>query len=113
MPGEVHSDSQHVPFCLLSPASNSSLVLSTLGMLPPLPVKPLLVPSKFHLISLPTPLIHQETLFMKKMLNKHHLPFTVGEGDGTRLQYSCLENPMDGGAWWAGGSMGSLGVGHN
>ena len=23
------------------------------------------------------------------------------EGDGTPLQYSCLENPMDGGAWWA------------
>ena len=25
----------------------------------------------------------------------------VGEGDGTPLQYSCLENPMDKGAWWA------------
>ena len=24
-----------------------------------------------------------------------------GEGDGTPLQYSCLENPMDGGAWQA------------
>ena len=24
-----------------------------------------------------------------------------GEGNGTTLQYSCLENPMDGGAWWA------------
>ena len=24
-----------------------------------------------------------------------------GEGDGTPLQYSCLENPRDGGAWWA------------
>ena len=23
----------------------------------------------------------------------------IGEGDGTPLQYSCLENPMDGGAW--------------
>ena len=23
------------------------------------------------------------------------------EGDGTPLQYSRLENPMDGGAWWA------------
>ena len=22
-----------------------------------------------------------------------------GEGSGTSLQYSCLENPMDGGAW--------------
>ena len=26
---------------------------------------------------------------------------TNGEGNGTLLQYSCLENPMDGGAWWA------------
>ena len=24
-----------------------------------------------------------------------------GEGNDTPLQYSCLENPMDGGAWWA------------
>ena len=24
-----------------------------------------------------------------------------GEGDGRPLQYSCLENPTDGGAWWA------------
>ena len=23
------------------------------------------------------------------------------EGNGSPLQYSCLENPMDGGAWWA------------
>ena len=29
------------------------------------------------------------------------LAVTVGEGNGTPLQYSCLENPMDGGAWWA------------
>ena len=25
----------------------------------------------------------------------------VGEGNDTPLQYCCLENPMDGGAWWA------------
>ena len=28
-------------------------------------------------------------------INRH------GEGNGTPLQYSCLENPMDGGALWA------------
>ena len=27
--------------------------------------------------------------------------FISGEGNGTPLQYSCQENPMDGGAWWA------------
>ena len=26
---------------------------------------------------------------------------SFGEGNGTPLQYSCLENPMGGGAWWA------------
>ena len=40
----------------------------------------------------------------------HHFPLSMnsiplahkrGEGDGTPLQYSCLENPMDGGAWKA------------
>ena len=24
----------------------------------------------------------------------------IGECDGSLLRYSCLENPMDGGAWW-------------
>ena len=26
---------------------------------------------------------------------------SFGEGNGKPLQHSCLENPMDGGAWWA------------
>ena len=25
---------------------------------------------------------------------------SLGEGNGNSLQYSCLENPMDRGAWW-------------
>ena len=29
------------------------------------------------------------------------MQYVLGEGSGTPLQYSCLENPMDGGAWWA------------
>jgi len=29
-------------------------------------------------------------------LDVHHF---LGEGNGTPLQYSCLENPMGGGAW--------------
>ena len=32
-------------------------------------------------------------------LRAHRL--SMGEGNGTPLQYSCLENPMDGGAWKA------------
>ena len=29
------------------------------------------------------------------------LALSAGEGNGIPLQYSCLENPMDRGAWWA------------
>ena len=35
------------------------------------------------------------------LLNLGSPEHNVGEGNGTPLQYSCLENPMDGGAWWA------------
>ena len=31
----------------------------------------------------------------------YHISVKPREGNGTPLQYSCLENPMDGGAWWA------------
>ena len=34
-------------------------------------------------------------------LNCSNGGWMAGEGNGTPLQYSCLENPMDGGAWWA------------
>ena len=34
----------------------------------------------------------------KKMLQNIK---TSGEGNGIPLQYSCLDDPMDGGAWWA------------
>ena len=49
--------------------------------------------------------------WMKMFLNliiamvTQHSEYTMtemtGEGNGTPLQYSCLENPMDRGAWWA------------
>ena len=33
--------------------------------------------------------------------NINHLRYADGEGNGNPLQRSCLENPRDGGAWWA------------
>ena len=33
--------------------------------------------------------------------NKDSLVLLGGEGNGTLLQYSCLENPVGRGAWWA------------
>ena len=38
------------------------------------------------------------------MTERLHFPFSlscIGEGNGNPLQCSCLENPRDGGAWWA------------
>ena len=35
-------------------------------------------------------------VFMSYLLLSNYL---MGEGNGTPLQYSCLENPMGGGAW--------------
>ena len=34
-------------------------------------------------------------------MGSHRVGHIFGEGNGTPFQYSCLENPMDGGAWWA------------
>ena len=38
---------------------------------------------------------------MTERLHFHFLPSCIGEGNGNSLQCSCLENPRDGGAWWA------------
>ena len=54
---------------------------------------------------------NQEKILMDRVLDIHHeqenmkhvlIPILMpimGEGNGTPLQYSCLENPMDGGAY--------------
>ena len=39
--------------------------------------------------------------FSSHTINKRLLYSLFGEGNGTPLQYSCLENPMGGGAWKA------------
>ena len=38
---------------------------------------------------------------MTEWLYFHFSLSCIGEGNGNPLQYSCLENPRDGGAWWA------------
>ena len=38
---------------------------------------------------------------MTEQLHFHFSLFCIGEGNGNPLQCSCLENPRDGGAWWA------------
>ena len=64
------------------------------------------------LLSFTKLLIWEICIFLKSRKNNHREKVTrvdnlswtrqkYGEGNGTALQYSCLENPMDGGAWWA------------
>ena len=38
---------------------------------------------------------------MTERLHFHFSLSCIGEGNGNPLQYYCLENPGDGGAWWA------------
>ena len=38
---------------------------------------------------------------MTERLHFHFSLSCIGEGNGNPLQYSCLENPRDSGAWWA------------
>ena len=64
---------------------------------------PVLLPGKSHgqrsLVGC-HPWGHEE-LDMAERLHFHCLLSCIGGGNGNLLQYSCLENPRDRGAWWA------------
>ena len=64
---------------------------------------PVLLPGKSHgqrsLVGC-SPWGHEES-DMTEQLHFHFSLSCIGEGNGNPLQYSCLENPRDGGAWWA------------
>ena len=55
--------------------------------------------------------MHRPT-YMQIVFNKYSSTLSSGEGNGSPLQYSCLENPMDREAWQAA-VHGSQRVGHN
>ena len=44
---------------------------------------------------------YQDDFHLWFLLQKFSLATTTGEGNGIPLQYSCLESPLDRGAWWA------------
>ena len=56
----------------------------------------------FNPYSIPILIMFSYFLISVESIMKSPLPFfSMPQGDGTPLQYSCLENPMGGGAWWA------------
>ena len=64
---------------------------------------PVLLPGKSHgrrnLVGC-SPWDHEESDTTER-LHFHFSLSCIGEGNGNPLQCSCLENPRDGGAWWA------------
>ena len=64
---------------------------------------PVLLPGKSHgwrsLVGY-SPWSHEE-LDTTERIHFHFSLSCIGEGNGNPLQCSCLENPRDGGAWWA------------
>ena len=64
---------------------------------------PVLLPGKSHgqqsLVGC-SPWVHEE-LDKTERLHFHFSLSCIAEGNGNPLQCSCLENPRDGGAWWA------------
>ena len=67
------------------------------------PPAPVLLPRKSHgrrrLVGC-SPWCHEESDTTER-LHFHFSLSCIGEGNGNPLQCSCLENPRDGGAWWA------------
>ena len=86
----------------------SSLLFSSPGYLPNPGIKaeslaPPALTGRFYTTVLPgKSILNKVVQIYFRWLVVMNLPANAGrEDDGTPLQYSCLENPMDGGAWWA------------
>ena len=82
------------------PFANGSVLWMTMRQWQPTPV---LLPGKSHgqrsLVGC-SPCGRKES-DTTEQLHFHFSLSCMGEGNGNPLQYSCLENPRDGGAWWA------------
>ena len=84
----------------LCPSLSVSILMSQRRQWHPTPA---LLPGKSHgqrnLVGC-SPWGHEES-DMTEQLHFHFSLSCIGEGNGNLLQYSCLEIPRDGGAWWA------------
>ena len=88
--GKIHMPQSNYLACALEPSSHNY----------PTPV---LLPGKSHgrrSLAGCSPWCREES-DMTERLHFHFSLLCIGEGNGNPLQYSCLENPTDRGAWWA------------
>ena len=72
----------------------SQRIMTTFALKSPLTLKPTFsflhgFPNSIYIVLVPS----------KCITRVPHIYFSIGEGNGTPLQYFCLENPMDRGAW--------------
>ena len=108
----LHFHAFHFLFVSHSLARISNMLKRVFNLLPDLIVynwrrkwqpTPVLLPGKSHgrrsLVGY-SPWDHKES-DMTERLHFHFSLSCIGEGNGNPLQCSCLENPRDGGAWWA------------
>ena len=76
----------------------------SLCVLPPCPQLHLWSHSSFFLMGIPcySQVVLSVHFLLVESQEFNSLPSLLpGEGNDNPLQYSCLENPVDGGAWWA------------
>ena len=76
----------------------SRLVGKPFGEHPPLPIREPWAP---NYAQVQTKLLEKPRMFWKGKAPLGGSALLHGGGNGNPLQYSCLENPMEGGAWWA------------
>ena len=94
-----------LPFIGIERITSHFSLTRRLTPLPSLPITSPIEPVKLH----PWPAhVRKKKLslsshlpLLKGLLHKVLAALHFGEGDGTPLQHSCLENPINGGAWWA------------
>ena len=93
MPVSSSSLTLFVGICALDKASNSPVLMDW----------PHIVEDPYQSAQPEIPMASQNFMLVPRAYFVLCSPLVsgFGEGNGTPLQYSCLENAMDGGAWWA------------
>ena len=93
--GHSKATEQHAPTHAFCPSTYLMLIARRRQWHP----TPVLLPGKSHGQSMAA--VHGVAKSKTERLHFHFSLSYIGEGNGNPLQCSCLENPREGGAWWA------------